>query len=1253
MRSKYSFLAIILCVFMVISLLPPKVSAGKTEILQLPLSTDAERENTASALKAEIMALPDGKNRNGRVDLTGFTQSADGTTDMLNIRGRHYLIRKQGDTFYALNGGWTGNDADLPSAEVVASDTTNFFYITSGISTSMLFELSPAGTAANGMPAYKIRFGNGNNLAVGSKIAGTSNLYYVKSTVPTSADKVRLEHSDKSTYFGIRNLAGTHGLRMNGTDRSWRWKDNSTGDNNYEGLGLMLYRFWSTQDLRGALNEIGSLLDAPAFYAPADYDAFLACVRESIDLFNKYNVVPKTLIEPYDYIQNRLDKQASALRNYIDTLRFTIQGLPQAETTAQTVLYQLPCKQPGVEDNMSYIIKTRKGKIIIIDGGWQGEDYDGKYLFSYLREITGDNTPHVDAWFFTHAHVDHYGAAVTIANLYADKITVDAYYQHNLTDEEVDEYFYALDPVGTKSEMKRINITFRERIKDSKGGRPKHIVVNSIQSGKCNSSFDFDEVHIDILQTFDDVKALVDSSSNRYTGTYENQGSKFEDLTLKELLSDNLNDTSIIFRVTVGGKSILFTGDCGFVGTTVLLQNHKRNQNDPEKYFNLKSDYVQVSHHGVAGLTKQAYQTIDADYALWPTGEVPWHASEEDNPWVYNCKQWFNEMGTTSYVAYAGPQLFRFPVIRSNKAVGIPAAIRAYVFDAKYYADNNADLKKAYGYDETKLYWHFVNFGIEEGRCASPFFDVKFYMNQNGQNFLYTYKGDYEKAFKHFTSNYNSTKLMKLSPTFDASAYASIYPQLAEQGIDTQFELLKHYVEKNYPRGIIATTTYPSSDGAMHLNCKVTQAKAPTCSAEGRTAQVKCTDCLEVLLESEPLAMIPHSYGEGKVTVAPTCNAKGVMTFYCDNCTSTKTEVIPAKGHSYTYTEVDRGSHMVGCENCDLSETASHNYENGTCACGAKEIKEPVLEPTWKMGHTLNLAGDISVKLAISKSLLAGFDMETVYVLAEMDTYEGNTPTGTEAVKLLPAEQGNYYYFTLTGLTAVHMNDRIRSVLYGTKDGQIYCSATDDYSITDYAYAQLNKAGMPDTLKTLCADLLRYGAKAQIFKSYRTDTLADSAMTESHKTYLSDMDTVTFGDTNTVLNDHQGATVTWTGKALDLASKVTVKFIFSIATNDVAVEDLRLHLTFTDVRGKTKTEILTGAELYNAKHGFYAFSFDGLLAAELRTVISAQVYQGDAPVSCTLQYSADTYAKGKTGTLGDLCKALFAYSDSAKAYFAG
>ena len=166
--------------------------------------------------------------------------------------------------------------------------------------------------------------------------------------------------------------------------------------------------------------------------------------------------------------------------------------------------------------------------------------------------------------------------------------------------------------------------------------------------------------------------------------------------------------------------------------------------------------------------------------------------------------------------------------------------------------------------------------------------------------------------------------------------------------------------------------------------------------------------------------------------------------------------------------------------------------------------------------------------------------MDMVYVLAELDTYEGNSKAGTKTLKLFPTEQGDYYYFTITGLTAVNMNDRICSVLYGTKDGQSYRSPVDEYSIATYAYSQMENANRPDKLKALCAEFLRYGSKAQIFKSYRLDALADGKMTEKHTAFLQDPESVTFGSTNTVLNDLSSAPIKWEGKALDLASKVSI-----------------------------------------------------------------------------------------------------------------
>ncbi len=331
----------------------------------------------------------------------------------------------------------------------------------------------------------------------------------------------------------------------------------------------------------------------------------------------------------------------------------------------------------------------------------------------------------------------------------------------------------------------------------------------------------------------------------------------------------------------------------------------------------------------------------------------------------------------------------------------------------------------------------------------------------------------------------------------------------------------------------------------------------------------------------------------------------------------------------------------------------SHTYTDGLCICGATEIKVPMEDSSIKLGHSLNLASDISINYAVSKANLEGYDMDTVYAECTLDIYDGNRKTGTTTIRIDPVENGNNYYFTLTGITAVQMNDQIKTVLYGVKEGQPYYSSVDEYSIAKYAYSQLNNANRPEKLKILCADLLRYGTAGQIFKNYRTDSLADGAMTEAHRGYLSNTAGLTFGNTNTALSDLEDPQITWVGKSLNLESKIAVKYIISTLNYSGSLSDLNLRISYTNLYGQKKEAVITELEEYDAKESRYAFSFNGLLAAELRTILSAQVYAGDVPVSVTMTYTPDTYGNNKTGTLGNLCTALIAYSDSAKAYFIG
>jgi hypothetical protein len=305
---------------------------------------------------------------------------------------------------------------------------------------------------------------------------------------------------------------------------------------------------------------------------------------------------------------------------------------------------------------------------------------------------------------------------------------------------------------------------------------------------------------------------------------------------------------------------------------------------------------------------------------------------------------------------------------------------------------------------------------------------------------------------------------------------------------------------------------------------------------------------------------------------------------------------------------------------------------------------------TIQIYHTLDLASDISITFAVPQTALASYD--SYYLEVVLPEYSGNAQTGASTVRIDPVANGKYYYFTLTGITAVRMGDMVDAVLHMTKDGQSFISKTDRYSVSTYAYAMLNSS-TDSKMLTLCADLLRYGAEAQSYKGYRTDSLVDAAMTEKHRSYLSDTEALRFNGENIHTGDLANPVITWLGKTLDLGSKVGLKFVFNAKNYSGNVENLSLRVSYKGGNGETKTVTLTDIKAFNAYLGQYSFTFYGLLASELRTVVEVAVYEGETQLSETLRYSAESYAAvNTTGSLAPLCKALFAYSDSAKTFFA-
>ena len=105
---------------------------------------------------------------------------------------------------------------------------------------------------------------------------------------------------------------------------------------------------------------------------------------------------------------------------------------------------------------------------------------------------------------------------------------------------------------------------------------------------------------------------------------------------------DEMNTTSLVFRVTARDNSIMVLGDASNRSLNYLCNIYG-------DY--LKSDMVQIAHHGYNGVAK-AYEWIDADVVLWPGGVRQFYGREG----LYRIKDWkFNkkalDLAEEAYIA--------------------------------------------------------------------------------------------------------------------------------------------------------------------------------------------------------------------------------------------------------------------------------------------------------------------------------------------------------------------------------------------------------------------------------------------------------------------------------------------------------------------------------------------------------------------------------------------------------------------------
>lgn len=270
-----------------------------------------------------------------------------------------------------------------------------------------------------------------------------------------------------------------------------------------------------------------------------------------------------------------------------------------------TMVAGVALPENGDLNSNSYLIRTKNDKLIVVDGG---EDGDTEFLLKYIMEYGGGT---VNYWYITHPHQDHVGALCQILNSEENNIKIEnLYYSFNNI-----AWYKKNDKRGYESELAMITALSSNKI------------INKIEC-KRGKIINMDNIECEILRV----------ANPKITN------------------SDNGNESSMVFKMTAKDvdKSMLFLGDAYKYASEELLE-------EPEK---LKSYAVQMAHHGQNGVTKDIYDKISPKLCFfnapkWLYDDNNGNGYDSGNWQSLTVRKWVEEYNADSICAFEGDKTIR------------------------------------------------------------------------------------------------------------------------------------------------------------------------------------------------------------------------------------------------------------------------------------------------------------------------------------------------------------------------------------------------------------------------------------------------------------------------------------------------------------------------------------------------------------------------------------------------------------------
>ena len=337
-------------------------------------------------------------------------------------------------------------------------------------------------------------------------------------------------------------------------------------------------------------------------------------------------------------------------------------------------------------------------------------------------------------------------------------------------------------------------------------------------------------------------------------------------------------------------------------------------------------------------------------------------------------------------------------------------------------------------------------------------------------------------------------------------------------------------------------------------------------------------------------------------------------------------------------------------------ETLTISYETAAPA--------PVLKPQYTV---LNCENELRYDVYFTVSNPGSLSCEDIglIILNEGDT-DGTVADAIEIISGVTAE-GKYFYASTGSIHPMYMGDNVYYKLYIKQpDGSYIYSNLMSYNAVTYANSVLANKHSTDSEKALMLALLNYGAEAQLYYGYKTDSLVNSHLTMGQMSKLEDYRAdMAQGVTNLDSTKTGDFTKTATGTILYPTADFSHD-LFTLNINCMTAKkiDGDITLYYWDEETVSGVDELTAENasgvltMVRNDNGTYTAQIDGISAKDMSdTIYVSAVYSSNGAACCTgvTAYSVaelcKLHAEKDSSSMQDLAQAAIVFGYYANACF--